>query len=137
MTEKGDDRIQTAKLTFNASTHVAKGTGYGAETGGLAQGAGSPLASGQQSYTVDGPYTVSGNTLTFGSGDKSVTLHVTYGTVKSGIALFADFIGLESSSVVNGTGAAKCTLHATATQGKGLLIGRRRGPCPARALAGI
>jgi hypothetical protein len=111
VTEKGDERIQTATLTFNASTHVAKGPAFGAETGGLVQGAGLPLASGQKSYTVDQAYTVSGNTVSFGN----VTLHVTYGTVKSGIAQFADFIGLESSSDVNGKGAAKCTLHATAT----------------------
>jgi hypothetical protein len=116
VTDKGDDRIQTAKLTFNASTHVAKGTAYGAETGGLAQGAGSPLVSGQRAYTVDGSYTISGDTLTFPSGGGSVTLHVTYGTVKAGIALFADLIGLESSSDVNGTGAAMCTVHATVTR---------------------
>jgi hypothetical protein len=95
---------------------VAKGTGYGAETGGLAQGAGSPLVSGQRAYTVDGSYTVSGNTLTFTSNGASVTLHVTYGTVKAGIAQFADLIGLESSSAVNGTGAAMCTLHGTVTR---------------------
>jgi hypothetical protein len=115
VTEKGDERIQSATLTFNASTHMAMGTGYAAETGGLTQGAGSTLVSGQRAYTIDGPYTLSGDTLTFTSHGTSLSLHVTYGTVKSGIALFADFIGLESSSIVNGTGAGMCTLHATAT----------------------
>jgi hypothetical protein len=109
----GDVRILTATATFSSGT--VNGSGYGVETGGVEQASGSHLVARQKAYTFDNKFTVSGTTLTFGSGSDTVTLHGTYGAAKFGIAQFADFIGLQSSAGVTGSGTDMCTLHITLT----------------------